>query len=179
MEIWKDVKGYENLYQVSNKGRVKTLYKPDQGCSTLDENNIKKIGDVTKHKGYCLVQLYKDGKKKMARVHRLVAEAFIPNPMNYPQVNHIDGNKTNNCVENLEWCSGKHNMEHAAKHHLLGDAKLKKTRKIQQLTLDGEVIATYKSIRQAALANNISRDAVTYCVKGLQKSTRGFMFKYL
>lgn len=176
MEIWKDVNGYENLYQVSNKGRVKTLHKPDQGCSTLDENNIKKIDDVTRHKGYCLVQLYKDGKKKMVRVHRLVAEAFIPNPMNYSQVNHIDGNKTNNCVENLEWCSGKHNMQHAVEHNLNNCGK---QRKIQQLTLDGEVITTYKSIRQAALATNISRDAITYCLKGLQKSTRGFLFKYL
>ena len=97
-EIWKDIEGYEGRYKVSNKGRV------------YDNKLDKFIGYESL--GYMCVALCKDKKQKKCRVHRLVAQAFIPNPDNLPGINHKDENKTNNCVENLEWCTVKYNTNY-------------------------------------------------------------------
>ena len=102
-EIWKDIEGYEGIYQVSNKGRIKSFY------------GVKEKILVTRTKGhdYEKVLLSKNGVGKTFLIHRLVAKAFIPNPENKPEVNHIDGNKKNNCVENLEWMTCSENTKHA------------------------------------------------------------------
>ena len=121
-EIWKDIKGYEGIYQVSNLGRVKALertwYSGRNGCTkrTKPEHIMKYR--LAKNTGYCLLKLVKNGVEKHVFVHRLVAETFIPNPNNLPEVNHIDGNKENNCVDNLEWCTEKENISHAIKNKL-------------------------------------------------------------
>ena len=94
MEEWRDIIEYEGLYQISNKGRVKSLGN--------NKNRKEKILSLKPINGYMRVFLYKNGKPKPYSVHRLVAIAFIPNPNNYPEVNHIDEDKTNNIVENLE-----------------------------------------------------------------------------
>ena len=110
-EIWKDVVGYESLYQVSNLGNVKSMKYA----------YINKIRILTFHynkKGYRRVHLTKNKIDKYLSVHRLVAEAFIPNPNNYPQVNHKDGNKLNNSVDNLEWCTNEYNFQHALRFSL-------------------------------------------------------------
>lgn len=96
-EEWKNIKGYENLYQISNLGNIYSVKK-----------NI--ILKTKKRKGYIAVNLYKDNKIKTYNVHRLVAQAFIPNPMKLSQVNHIDCNKNNNKANNLEWCSASENI---------------------------------------------------------------------
>lgn len=98
-EIWKDVVGYEGLYQVSNLGRVKSLFRYKKILKQFEDN-----------KGYLRVTLYKNNKSKSIKVHKLVAEAFIPNPNNYDCINHKDENKTNNRVENLEFCSFYYNL---------------------------------------------------------------------
>ena len=97
MEIWKDIPGYEGLYQVSNLGRVKSL--------------CRKSGEMTQHikKGYCVVYLYKNKMTRTLSVHRLVASAFIPNPDNKPQIDHIDRNRTNNDTSNLRWATASEN----------------------------------------------------------------------
>lgn len=109
-EIWKDIVGYEGLYQVSNKGRVKSL-------RYYGGNNeqIKSLG--LRSDGYLNVSLSKNGKAISKSVHRLVAVAFIPNPENLEMVNHIDENKENNCVENLEWCTRSYNQIYSLKRH--------------------------------------------------------------
>ena len=114
-EIWKDVLGYEGFYQVSNLGRVKSLDKHDR-CGRFKEGKIKVIGD--NGNGYCVVNLKVDGKQQMKTVHRLVATAFIPNPNNLSEINHIDGNKKNNTISNLEWCDRSKNVKHAIKNKL-------------------------------------------------------------
>ena len=110
-EIWRDIKGYEGLYQVSNLGRVKSLERYVKGKDGL--RLVKEIImsiSVCRTNGYFKVILHKDGKQKRYQVHRLVAEAFIPNPDNLPIVNHKDENKINNCVWNLEWCTYSYNL---------------------------------------------------------------------
>ena len=101
-EEWKWIHSYEGLYQISTKGRVKSFIS---GKATL----LK----TSEHNRYIRVMLFKDGEPKRGLVHRLVAEAFIPNPENKPQVDHIDSNKTNNCVENLRWATGSENTLYA------------------------------------------------------------------
>ena len=102
---WKDIPGYEGLYQVSNLGEIKSLNYRNTG----KEKILKLIKDK---KGYFHVNLYKNGKLKNLQVHRLVAMAFIPNHNNYNQVNHKDENTSNNAVENLEWCTAKYNSNY-------------------------------------------------------------------
>ena len=112
-EIWKDIKGYEGLYKVNDKGNVKSLNYNKTGV----EKELKQ--SINTH-GYCFVEL--SGRTKL--IHRLVADAFIPNPDNMPQVNHKDENKLNNCAENLEWCTATQNANYGTNR-----ARISKTRK--------------------------------------------------
>ena len=113
-EVWKDIKGYEGLYQVSNLGRVKSLVGWNGKRYIEREKILKKTVHQASENYYReIVNLAINKKRKMCKVHRLVAEAFLPNPNNLPQVNHIDGNTFNNKVENLEWCTGRENIIHA------------------------------------------------------------------
>ena len=116
-ETWKDIIGYEGVYQVSNFGRVKSLDR-DEYVSSFSHGRIREGRVLTQIKsrgGYMLVHLSKDGVAKTASVHRLVAKAFIPNPMKKTTVNHIDGNKANNISDNLEWATMSENISHAFK----------------------------------------------------------------
>ena len=102
-EIWKDIKGYEGIYQISNLGQVKSLHNKLGQKELIMKQNLKR-------NGYYQIRLKNNGKQKDYIVHRLVAQAFIDNPMKLPCINHIDENKTNNNVENLEWCTVEYNI---------------------------------------------------------------------
>ena len=138
-EVWEDIKGYEGSYQISNKGRVKSLYREvDRGA-----NGVLRVQErflsFGYNKGYKYFNAAKPGKKtKVKWIHRLVAMNFIPNPENKPEVNHIDGNKENNDVSNLEWNTYKENVNHAVENGLDGKAvvillKDKETGEIHEL----------------------------------------------
>ena len=154
-EEFRDIKGYEGLYQVSNLGKVKSLTRENQ----FYLNDIKVTRILNSHimkfhlnHGYLRVLLSKNGKRKWFFVHRLVAEAFIPNPNNLEQVNHLDFNRKNNCVENLEWISLKENIQYS------------QATKIKCLDLKTNEITYFPSINEAARQMNIWNSAVYFSI---------------
>ena len=181
-EIWKDIKGYEGLYRVSNLGRVKSLKKRVNFYSGLykeikQRTYRERIINLRKtNRGYMVVELYKNGIGKRFSIHRLVAENFIKNSNNLPQVNHIDGNKENNNINNLEWCTGSQNIKHAIKTGLF---KAKK-RPVIQYDLNGNYIKKWDTIKDFLIEKNINlkSSAITKCCKGKRKSAYGYKWKY-
>lgn len=117
-EKWKDVDGYKGLYQVSNLGRVKSLERLKNKGNHKEKVYEKILKIAYNHKGYPITYLYKNGERKTISVHRLVAIAFLSNPNNLPQVNHINGIKTDNRPCNLEWCTNEYNQKHAQENGL-------------------------------------------------------------
>lgn len=141
-EIWKDIPGYEGLYQVSNYGRIKSL--PRKTKNRFNNGLIKKL--TLRNNGYFYVNLYnKEHNNKLFTIHRLVALTFIKNVNNLPCINHKDGNKQNNNVDNLEWCTYSFNERHAYKNLL----KHPHRKKVNQYSLQNEYIKTWNSIEEA------------------------------
>lgn len=174
-EVWKDIAGYEGLYQVSNHGRVKSLerFNVNTGSYELRERMLKLSHNK---RGYPMVMLINKTNRKGKAVHRLVAEAFIPNPDCLPQVNHKDENKNNNCVDNLEWCDNSYNHNYGTRIERCA-AKLKK--KVVQYSIGGVFIAEYEGIRDAAKANNFkSCSCISECCNEKRKTAYGYIWKY-
>ena len=174
-EIWKDIEGYEGLYQVSNYGRIKSLCRKvnNSNCSTrVIKEIIMKIH--THINGYCFVVLSFKQKQKPQRIHRLVAQAFISNPDNYPQVNHKDENKLNNRVDNLEWCTIKYNVNYGTGPERRG-TKIGKP--VLQISND-TIINEFKSLHDAARYMKCSVSNIMKCCKGVNKTACGYNWKY-
>lgn len=174
-EIWKDVKGYEGLYQVSNLGRVKNKIR----------NKCLKPNKTTW--GYYGVALYKNGISKRFQVHRLVAIAFIDNLMDKKEVNHKDGNKLNNCVENLEWCTRSENMKHSFTMGLEKPPMKNKTGRLNsrskaviQMDLENNYLRKFESMGEVAryLKNKSADRTVSKCCNGLRKTAYGFIWRF-
>lgn len=185
-EIWKDVKGYEGLYQVSNLGRVRSL---DRVVKASYNSTMLKKGKILKQQknenGYLYVFLTKDKKEKNCRVHRLVAEAFIPNPLKLPQVNHKDENKLNNCVENLEWCDGKYNCNYGTcterRSEKMSEILLNRddlSKRVIQYTLDGKFVAEYLSTMDVRRKLGFDNGNISKCCNGKQKTYKGYTWRY-
>ena len=183
-EIWRDIEGYEGLYQVSNIGRVRSL-------------NYNKTGEVkimktckNKH-GYLMARLSKNGKTKSCTVHRLVAKAFIPNPENKPHIDHMNTNKTDNRVCNLRWVTQKENMNNpltrekldGEKHYMFGKHRTEETRKKIGEAKCKKVICLetreiFDSIKEASITMNIDHSSISAVCKGKRKTCGGFHWKY-
>ena len=162
-EIWKPIKGYEGLYEVSNWGRVKSL---KFGKERILKPSIRH--------GYYFVGLSKNGIVKTYQVHRLVAEAFIDNPNNYKEVNHKDENKLNNSVENLEWCDRLYNVRYGT-----GIERRSKTQSkpVLQYDLEGNLIREWKSVTECGM-NGYNYGNVAACCRGELKTYKGSIWKY-
>ena len=171
MEIWKDIEGYEGIYQVSNLGRVKRYYK----------NSKEKLLKLQLHRtGYLRVILCKEGRMKTCRVHRLVAKAFIPNPDNKPEVNHKDEDKTNNKVENLEWMTRRENINYGTRNERSG--KSQRNNKKRSKPIYGINIKTNEKIEfpstEEAQRNGFNQGNIVHCLKGRCKSHKGYRWYY-
>lgn len=171
-EVWKDIAGYEGLYQVSNLGRIKAFAKKG-----LPQDKILSCANSN---GYRMIYLRKDGKRSYHSVHRLVAKAFIPNPKKMPFVNHKNEKKSDNRTENLEWCDAKYNTNYGTSIKRRAKAQTNKHGSIQviQLSLQGDIIAEYPSMMEAERKTNIPARAICACCKNYQKSAFGYIWKY-
>ena len=176
-EVWKDIPGYEGYYQVSNLGRVKSLARKNNMGHHLKEKILK----PSFNKGYPRVIFCKDAIRKSFFCHRLVAIVFIPNPNNYPIINHKDENPGNCCVENLEWCSYKYNNNY-------GDTNIKKSnshitgktgkKRVIQYDLDGNFVREWGSMMEAERGTGIKESNISRCCNGTIKKTHNYKWKY-
>ena len=163
---------YEGLYKVSNLGRILNLNYRNTGKSKLmtpSENTD----------GYFKINLRKNGETKTCYVHRLIAQTFIPNPENKPEINHIDEDKTNNRVDNLEWKWHKDNINHGTHHERSAKTRTKGklSKRVLQLSLDGELIREWESTQECG-RNGFCQGAVSECCQGKRKTHKGLRFMY-
>ena len=183
-EIWKDVVGYEGYYQVSNLGRIYSVARKHTKGGIRKQHLDKD--------GYARVDLWMHHKGKLCGVHRLVAEAFIPNPNNLPMINHKDENPNNNCVDNLEWCDTVYNNNYGTRNIRIGlGNKGKYVPKgkdswnavpVNQYDLEGNFIKRYGSMTDAVIELNINRNGtrnISTCCRGKLKTAYGYKWSYV
>lgn len=168
---WRPIAGYEGRYEVSSLGKVRSLdYRGVKGW-------VKELSPTPNNKGYLQVSLFKKGKEPWhASIHRLVAKAFMPNPHNYLEVNHIDEDKTNNCVTNLEWCTRKHNMNHGTVVKRSSENRSKSVEAIDPSS--GIVIHRFISTSEAQ-RHGFASSHISNCCRGKEKTHKGFTWKYV
>ena len=168
MEEWRDIKGYEGLYQISNKGNIKSLNYKRTGKEKIREGTIDNTG-------YKIISLCKNGKVKKYLIHRLVAEAFLPNPDNLPQVNHKDENKLNNNVENLEWCTQEYNCNYGTRNEKIDGRPRKKIICVET----NEIFDSSKDVINRMFNGKGHFDTISKCCTGKRKSAFKYHFKYI
>lgn len=168
-EEWRPIAGYEGIYEVSNSGDVASLnYNKKTGVRRIRKQKLTKDG-------YLEIALCKDNKVKHIRVHRLVAEAFVPNPCGYRQINHKDENKTNNLFDNLEWCDAKYNINYGT-----GIKRRSESASIPVVkkTKEGDFVRRYKSVSDAAEDNGMTTSEIVLVCNGHNVSANGFKWEY-
>lgn len=172
-EIWKDINDYEELYQISNLGNIKSLNRVLKDNRVWKERIMKPVKDKD---GYFCVNLYKNNKTKRFKVHRLVAQAFIPNPDNLPCVNHKDEDKTNNNVENLEWCTHEYNSNYGT-----AIERMTKTlsNPVLQLMKDGSLVRVWPSVMEVERQLHFSNSYISACCRGKRHSAYGYKWRYV
>ena len=187
-EIWKDIEGYENLYKVSNMGRVKSLERMKWNGRGYQKVPEKILEGYDIGNGYLYVGLYRGGKSKQCLVHRLVATAFLDNSDNLPEVNHKDENKKNNCVENLEWCSKLYNINYGTGSKRSAEKRRgrkqteehikKRSKPVFSVDKDSGLIMYWESTREAERCTDIPHGNIINCCKGKAKSCGNHIWFY-
>ena len=195
-EEWRPVVGYEGLYEVSNMGRVRSVKRTvwdSRGYYKIIQERIRK--PRKNNNGYLQVFLHKEGKRKNCTIHRLVAQAFLPNPDNLPEVNHKDENPLNNNINNLEWCTRKYNQNYGTRNIRAGKSisktntnnpKLSKaltnnpklSKSVIAISKVSGLIVEFSSIREAERQLGISHSDITKCCKGKKKSAGNYYWMY-
>lgn len=173
-EIWKDIEGFEGIYQISNLGNVRSLPRivnRKDGASCHKEGKAIKIWKDNHN--YSIVFLWLNNKRSCFKVHRLVAKTFIDNPYNKPEVDHIDGNKDNNKISNLRWVTSKENSSNPITYKRKKDNNPK--RKVINITEN----KVFKSIKSASEYYNIVHSSICECCKGKRKTAGKYEWKYV
>ena len=179
-EEWRDIPNYEGLYQASNLGRIKSLERIAKKEYNNDRIVKERIMNGTKNQDGYLKVHFKNKERNIDKglfIHRLVASAFIPNPNNLPQIIHIDGNKLNNNVDNLEWCTNLYNQQHAWKNNL-HKPTIHKGKKVKQYDLKGNFIKEYPSISNASKETRINISNIYSALNKKRKVAGGYIWIY-
>lgn len=170
MELWKDIKDFEGLYQVSNFGNVMSLNYRLRGYNAL---LTPKIND----KGYAWVELRKNGTRKQVLVHRLVAQEFLKNPNNYPVVNHKDENKLNNIVDNLEWCTFSYNVRYSLPKRKR--KPYKSLDRVRQIDIpSGKIVREYENISEIKRILGKNEYGIRECCLGRRNKAYGYKWEF-
>lgn len=179
-EIWKDIPGYDGLYKISNLGNIQSIQ--------FNHSNMTKPLKFYDKSGYNRVTLYNKNGHRKVLIHRIVATVFIPNPSNKPIVNHKDGNKLNNCVDNLEWVTHKENVNHAINNNLRPKINCKcprytgkenpQSKPLLQLTMDGKVVKEWENSVIASKELNYSFASIRRCARGERNTYKGYKWAY-
>ena len=164
-EFWRDIEGFEG-YQISNLGRVRSFKR----------NKVRIMKPVADKRGYLRVFLRKNNSLKTLFIHRLVTQAFLPNPNNLPQVNHKDEDKTNNNVSNLEWCDAKYNANYGTRNEKIVEAHSKIVFQIDKNT--NVIINIFPSIREAERETGCNHGHICNCCKGKRKTAGNYKWRY-
>ena len=180
IEEWRPVIGYEDLYEVSSLGRIKSADRYVKciinGIVTKSISKGRILRQRKNRCGYSMVYLCNGkGGEKNCTVHRLVAEAFLPNPEGLPQVNHKDENKTNNAVWNLEWCDVRYNMNYGTRNERISKSRQKR---VKMITLNGDIIKEFNSILEAANFVGGHYSHISDCLKGRRKKAYSYKWEY-
>lgn len=184
-EIWKDIEGYEGIYRVSTLGRIRSLdrtveCKYKNGLVYYKNLKGRIIKPAKGTSGYLGVGLARGGKVKSKMVHRFVAKAFIPIIKGKEEVNHINGDKHDNRVSNLEWVTPSENHIHAVKAGLHVSGKTdKRSKKVVQKTLEGSVLRYFWGTREASRETGIPQSMISDCCRGRMKKTKGYIFEFV
>ena len=164
-EVWADIEGYENLYAISSKGR----------CWSYKANKFLK--ETANNDGYLRFSLFKDGKHKRYLAHRLVAKSFVANPNQYPEINHINENIKDNCIENLEWCTHKQNLNYGSRNKKVSMA-LKNNQNSAKRVQNIDTLNIYDSLTKAEKETGISKAQICLCCKFKAKTAGGYHWRY-
>ena len=181
VEIWKDIKDYEGLYQVSNLGNVRSLDMIIMQLHYWSKKYVKHIykGRLLKgsknSNGYKVITLHKGKKTEKKLLHKIIAETFIPNPNNYNYINHKDNNPSNNNVNNLEWCTQSYNIKYAYEK---GNKTQQKKKKINQIK-NGNILKTFISISDAERKTGIKGANISKCCRNLRNYAGGYQWEYV
>lgn len=177
-EVWKDVIGFEEAYQVSNFGRIKRKERTDSNNRTHKE---RIMSPSMYSNGYMNVELRMNNKKRRTSVHRLVAEAFIDNPLNLPQINHKDENKANNHVSNLEWCTAQYNIRYKDGVKRRRATAILNLNAVCKYSMEGEFIEKFECATDAAISVNGSCTEILSCChhRAHSLSYKGYMWRFL
>ena len=177
MEKWKDILEVDGLYQISNTGQIRSKDRYARVCGNgkrlIKGRIIKPVRCVN---GYLEAQINYKGKRYIWLLHRLVAEYFIPNPNSYTQINHKDENITNNCADNLEWCTPKYNANYGTRNIRCSEKVIKKP--VIQLSLDGLIINTFESVQEAMRKTKVDESQIIRVCKGRNKTAGGYKWQY-
>lgn len=182
-EIWKPVVGWEGLYEVSSFGRVRSLDREIVNKAGFRQSFTGRILSPARDKdGYDRVVLAREGRRYNRIVHRLMAQSFIPNPENFPEVNHKDEDKTNNLLSNLEWCSDKYNVNYGTGLQRRTASQRnhpRESKPVQQFSKKGELLNVYPSIKEASRQTGIKTESISLSCRGLLKYCHRYYWRFI